>query len=130
MLQVLQLEEHSKRVWAVDFSRVDPLRLASASDDGSVRVWSVNQEGSVARLNCKVRFCTAFCSDVCTAGCTARCTAVCTAGVLLCVLSFVLQHVLQPCCCTGGVLLYCRCALRALLPCCLFAGCVRGGGAF
>lgn len=52
--ELLQLEEHAKRVWSVDFSRLDPTRLASASDDGTVRVWSINAEASVARLECKV----------------------------------------------------------------------------
>ena len=31
-------EEHAKRVWSVDFSRLDPTRLASGSDDMTVKV--------------------------------------------------------------------------------------------
>lgn len=30
---IVQLEEHEKRVWSVDFSRTDPTQLASGSDD-------------------------------------------------------------------------------------------------
>lgn len=55
--EVLQLEEHNKRVWAVDISRADPMRLASGSDDGTVRVWSLNQETSVAQLHCAANAC-------------------------------------------------------------------------
>ena len=28
-----QYDEHEKRAWSVDFSRSDPMRLASGSDD-------------------------------------------------------------------------------------------------
>ncbi len=30
---------HEKRVWSVDFSAVDPTRLSSGSDDGTVKIW-------------------------------------------------------------------------------------------
>ena len=40
--EVAQYDDHSRRVWSVDFSRADPLRFASGSDDATVRVWSVN----------------------------------------------------------------------------------------
>jgi len=52
--QVMQFEEHSKRVWSVDYSRIDPTRLVSGSDDGTIKMWTLNQEGSVASIDCKV----------------------------------------------------------------------------
>jgi len=35
--------EHERRAWSVDFSRVDPIKLASGSDDCSVKLWSINE---------------------------------------------------------------------------------------
>lgn len=40
---VAELREHGKRVWSVDFSTADPTMLASGSDDGSVKLWNINQ---------------------------------------------------------------------------------------
>jgi WD40 repeat protein len=37
------MREHERRVWSVDFSLADPTMLASGSDDGSVKLWSINQ---------------------------------------------------------------------------------------
>lgn len=56
-----QYEEHTKRAWSVDFSLPDPSRLASGSDDGTVRLWSIHQEASVATMTaghnvCSVQF--------------------------------------------------------------------------
>lgn len=39
----MQYKEHKKRAWSVDFSQADPTKLASGSDDGSVKLWSINQ---------------------------------------------------------------------------------------
>ena len=36
--------EHTKRVWSVDFSNTDPQRFLSGSDDGTVRLWSINEQ--------------------------------------------------------------------------------------
>lgn len=44
-------EEHSRRVWSVDFSRTDPSRFATAGDDACVRLWSTGDETSVATIN-------------------------------------------------------------------------------
>lgn len=55
--ELMQLEEHSKRAWAVDFSRLEPTRLVSSSDDGTVRLWSIHQEASVATLNLHANVC-------------------------------------------------------------------------
>jgi len=42
--QVLsEMREHERRVWSIDFSSADPTMLASGSDDGSVKLWSINQ---------------------------------------------------------------------------------------
>ncbi|KAJ4832695.1 Protein SPA1-RELATED 3 [Turnera subulata] len=38
-----EMREHERRVWSIDFSSVDPTLLASGSDDGSVKLWSINQ---------------------------------------------------------------------------------------
>ncbi|GMH29760.1 hypothetical protein Nepgr_031603 [Nepenthes gracilis] len=39
--------EHEKRAWSVDFSRFDPTKLASGSDDCSVKLWSINESESL-----------------------------------------------------------------------------------
>ncbi|XP_073139663.1 protein SPA1-RELATED 3-like isoform X2 [Henckelia pumila] len=39
----LEMKEHERRVWSVDFSMADPTMLASGSDDGSVKLWNINQ---------------------------------------------------------------------------------------
>lgn len=38
-----EMREHERRVWSVDFSLVDPTRLASGGDDGCVKIWHINQ---------------------------------------------------------------------------------------
>eukprot|EP00967_Tisochrysis_lutea_P119532 scaffold195149_cov19-Tisochrysis_lutea.AAC.2 len=50
----MQFEEHSKRVWSVDYSSIDPTRLVSGSDDGTIKIWTLNQESSIASIDCKV----------------------------------------------------------------------------
>jgi WD40 repeat protein len=42
-----EMREHERRVWSVDFSLVDPTRLASGGDDGCVKIWHINQVRSV-----------------------------------------------------------------------------------
>ncbi|CAI9088666.1 OLC1v1023066C1 [Oldenlandia corymbosa var. corymbosa] len=39
----MEMKEHEKRVWSVDYSVADPTLLASGSDDGSVKLWNINQ---------------------------------------------------------------------------------------
>ncbi|KAJ3695109.1 hypothetical protein LUZ60_000486 [Juncus effusus] len=59
-----EMREHERRVWSVDFSLVDPTRLASASDDGSVKIWHINQPGSVGTIRTKANLCSvSFQSD-------------------------------------------------------------------
>ena len=48
---------HRRRVWSIDFSDVDPTRLASGSDDGSVRVFSTTTKESVCVLNNRANVC-------------------------------------------------------------------------
>jgi len=38
-----QFTEHSKRAWSVDFSQACPTKLASGSDDYSVKLWSITE---------------------------------------------------------------------------------------
>uniref|UniRef100_A0A7N0V0K2 Protein kinase domain-containing protein n=1 Tax=Kalanchoe fedtschenkoi TaxID=63787 RepID=A0A7N0V0K2_KALFE len=52
-----QMKEHERRVWSVDFSATDPTLLASGSDDGSVKLWSVNQDASVGTIKAKANVC-------------------------------------------------------------------------
>lgn len=44
VLQVAAFAEHTKRIWSVDFSATDPQRFLSGSDDGTVRLWSINDQ--------------------------------------------------------------------------------------
>lgn len=44
---------HEKKAWSVDFSQVYPTKLASGSDDGSVKLWSINEVCSL--INSSVR---------------------------------------------------------------------------
>lgn len=39
----MEMKEHERRVWSVDFSLSDPTKLASGSDDGAVKLWNINQ---------------------------------------------------------------------------------------
>ncbi|KAF5833547.1 hypothetical protein DUNSADRAFT_10078 [Dunaliella salina] len=55
--EIMQFEEHSKRVWSVDYSSIDPTRLVSGSDDGTIKIWTLNQESSVANIDCKANVC-------------------------------------------------------------------------
>ena len=42
-----QYIEHNKRAWSVDFSQVDPTKLASGSDDCTVKLWNINEACSL-----------------------------------------------------------------------------------
>lgn len=55
--QTLSFEEHKKRCWSVDFNDVDSRLIASGSDDGSVKLWSLNQPHSVATLETRANVC-------------------------------------------------------------------------
>lgn len=51
------LTEHNERAWSVDFSRVDPTKLASGSDDHLVKLWSINEKNSVCTIRNKANVC-------------------------------------------------------------------------
>eukprot|EP00798_Chlamydomonas_sp_ICE-L_P018213 gene18213-24663_t len=55
--ELMQFCEHTKRVWSIDFCRVDPTRLISGSDDGGVKVWSLNQQNSAITITTKANVC-------------------------------------------------------------------------
>ncbi|KAH7423262.1 hypothetical protein KP509_12G047000 [Ceratopteris richardii] len=54
---LMQYKEHRKRAWSVDFSQADPTKLASGSDDGTVKLWSINQEGSIGTIKTEANVC-------------------------------------------------------------------------
>lgn len=62
--EIASFEEHSKRVWAVDFSRTSPMQFASASDDHTVRVWNVNSDRSLARIAAPSNICSIHFSPI------------------------------------------------------------------
>ncbi|KAG8382161.1 hypothetical protein BUALT_Bualt05G0047900 [Buddleja alternifolia] len=52
-----QFTEHSERAWSVDFSRVDPTKLASGSDDRLVKVWNINDKKSSCTIRNNANVC-------------------------------------------------------------------------
>ncbi|XP_031404217.1 protein SPA1-RELATED 3-like isoform X2 [Punica granatum] len=54
---LMEMREHEKRVWSIDFSTADLTMLASGSDDGSVKLWSINQGASVATIKANANVC-------------------------------------------------------------------------
>ncbi|XP_038875784.1 protein SPA1-RELATED 2 [Benincasa hispida] len=48
--EVSQFNEHNKRAWSVDFSQVHPTKLASGSDDCSVKLWSINEKNCLGTI--------------------------------------------------------------------------------
>ncbi|KAL1924522.1 uncharacterized protein VTP21DRAFT_4176 [Calcarisporiella thermophila] len=54
---LLTFDEHERRTWSVDFSKADPTRLASGSDDSKVKIWSTNQKHSVLTVESKANIC-------------------------------------------------------------------------
>lgn len=53
----VEMREHEKRVWSVDYSLTDPTMLASGSDDGTVKLWNINQGGSTSTIRTKANVC-------------------------------------------------------------------------
>ncbi|KAF9978486.1 coatomer subunit alpha [Actinomortierella ambigua] len=56
-VNTLNYDEHEKRAWSVDFSRTDPTRLASGSDDTKVKIWSTTQKPSAFTIDSKANIC-------------------------------------------------------------------------
>ncbi|XP_024006037.1 protein SPA1-RELATED 4 isoform X2 [Eutrema salsugineum] len=54
---VTEMKEHEKRVWSIDIPSADPTLLASGSDDGSVKLWSINQGMSIGTIKTKANVC-------------------------------------------------------------------------
>ncbi|XP_072974040.1 protein SUPPRESSOR OF PHYA-105 1-like isoform X1 [Typha angustifolia] len=53
----IRFREHTKRAWSVNFSQVDPTKLASGSDDYSVKVWSINEEKCINTIRNMANVC-------------------------------------------------------------------------
>ncbi|XP_026392196.1 protein SPA1-RELATED 4-like [Papaver somniferum] len=53
----MEMREHERRVWSVDFSLADPTKLASGSDDCAVKLWNINQVGSIGTIKTKANVC-------------------------------------------------------------------------
>uniref|UniRef100_A0A7N0TQJ0 Uncharacterized protein n=1 Tax=Kalanchoe fedtschenkoi TaxID=63787 RepID=A0A7N0TQJ0_KALFE len=49
--------EHRKRAWSVDFSQSDPTKLASGSDDYSVKLWSITQKKCLGTIKSHANIC-------------------------------------------------------------------------
>ncbi|KAJ8764879.1 hypothetical protein K2173_010344 [Erythroxylum novogranatense] len=54
---LFQYSEHEKRAWSVDFSQVYPTKLASGSDDCSVKLWNINEKNSIATIRSIANIC-------------------------------------------------------------------------
>ncbi|KAJ3340616.1 coatomer subunit alpha [Gonapodya sp. JEL0774] len=54
---VSHFDEHEKRAWSVEFSRMDPMMVASGSDDAKAKIWSTNQRHSVCTIEAKANVC-------------------------------------------------------------------------
>nr|CAD1822212.1 unnamed protein product [Ananas comosus var. bracteatus] len=47
-----EMGEHERRVWSIDISKLDPTMLASGCDDGTVKIWNMNQAIPFLHLQC------------------------------------------------------------------------------
>jgi protein suppressor of PHYA-105 1 len=54
---ISEFKEHSKRAWSVDFSNVNPTTFASGSDDGSVKLWNINERNSLQTVSNRANVC-------------------------------------------------------------------------
>ncbi|KAK8956103.1 Protein SPA1-RELATED 4 [Platanthera guangdongensis] len=54
---LVEMREHKKRAWSVDYSPFDPMKLASGSDDGTVKLWNINQGGSTGTIKTMANVC-------------------------------------------------------------------------
>lgn len=49
--------EHQSRAWSVDFSKVNPTKMASASDDSTVKLWNINEKNSTSTIKSIANVC-------------------------------------------------------------------------
>ena len=56
-IRTISFHEHEKRCWSVDFNDVDSRLIASGSDDARVKLWSTNEDRSIATLEVKGNVC-------------------------------------------------------------------------
>ncbi|MCL7029016.1 hypothetical protein MKW94_001573 [Papaver nudicaule] len=54
---IFQYKEHEKRAWSVDFSKVDPTKLASGSDDCAVKLWTINEQKCISTIKSVANVC-------------------------------------------------------------------------
>ncbi|WOK99359.1 hypothetical protein Cni_G08071 [Canna indica] len=52
-----QFTEHKKRAWSVNFSQVDPTKLASGSDDFFVKLWSISEKNCINTIRNSANVC-------------------------------------------------------------------------
>uniref|UniRef100_A0A7N0UYW1 Uncharacterized protein n=1 Tax=Kalanchoe fedtschenkoi TaxID=63787 RepID=A0A7N0UYW1_KALFE len=52
-----QYSEHQKRAWSVDFSKVDPKKFATGSDDYLVKIWNINERNSTITIRNPANIC-------------------------------------------------------------------------
>ncbi|KAI3954974.1 hypothetical protein MKW98_004977 [Papaver atlanticum] len=50
-------KEHETRIWSVDFSQMDPMKLATGSDDCCVKLWSLNERKSTCTIRSAANVC-------------------------------------------------------------------------
>lgn len=55
--QTRTFNEHEKRCWSVDFNNIEARLIASGSDDARVKLWSTQDERSIATLEAKANVC-------------------------------------------------------------------------
>lgn len=55
--RISTFQEHEKRCWSVDFNEIDMMLFASGSDDGRVKLWSLNESRSLATIDVKANVC-------------------------------------------------------------------------
>ncbi|CAM8997128.1 unnamed protein product [Rhodiola kirilowii] len=56
-VDIAQYTEHRRRAWSVDFSQSDPTKLASGSDDFSVKLWSITQKNCLGTIKSHANIC-------------------------------------------------------------------------
>lgn len=55
---VVELDQHERRVWAIDFNKTDHNLLLSGSDDGRLKQWSIKDKTATFTIDAKANICT------------------------------------------------------------------------